>query len=270
MGTQNNTRKKHLLTLLVCTNQQLNRLQFSGRTGCHPRDTPCVVATNFTDTIDVFVSLFFHTKPEDDADNCPPLPSSTPRRVDVLRYDSYNVLVANCAPAHRRVPFNLTANTTYRNANGFLACGQQPFPAMYNVFTACWGLVALTLLVRLVRDSDSSVQREYATKNVLVAVVLSIPLLFSVHGQTASAGYKLSDKVGLLDPPPFWWLRPVLYVARETAMYGTVLVLATGWRVAPREHCKDHVFTICLLPFKQPTPAYDRHQHTLCNRRFGC
>lgn len=62
MGTQNNTRKKHLLTLLVCTNQQLNRLQFSGRTGCHPRDTPCVVATNFTDTIDVFVSLFFPHK----------------------------------------------------------------------------------------------------------------------------------------------------------------------------------------------------------------
>lgn len=172
--------------------------------------------------------------------------------MDVLRYDSYNVLVANCAPAHRRMPFNLTANTTYRNANGYLACGQQPFPTMYNVFTACWGLVALGLLLRVARDSDSSVQQEYTTKNELVVVVLSIPLLFGVHGQTASAGYRLSDKVGLLDPPPFWWLRPVLYVARETAMYGTVLVLATGWRVAPREHCKDHVFTICLWHHHTP------------------
>lgn len=180
--------------------------------------------------------------------------------MDVLRYDSYNVLVANCAPAHQRVPFNLTANTTYRNANGHLACGQQPLPALYNIFTACWGLVALTLLLRMVRDSGSSVQQEYATKNRLVAVVLSIPLLFGVHGQTASAGFKLSDRVGLLDPPPFWWLRPVLYVARETAMYGTVLLLATGWRVAPREHCKDHVFTTCLS--RQHTQAHHTKTHT--------
>lgn len=55
-GTQNNTKKQHLLTLLVCTNQQLGHLQFSGRTGCYPRDTPCAVAKNFTDTADVFVA----------------------------------------------------------------------------------------------------------------------------------------------------------------------------------------------------------------------
>lgn len=134
---------------------------------------------------------------------------------------------------------------------------------MYNVFTACWGLVALTLLVRLVRDSDSSVQREYADQErarggrALDPAPLQRPRSDGVGGIQALGQGRPAGPTALLVAAA-GALR-----ARETAMYGTVLVLATGWRVAPHEHCKDHVFTICLLPFKQPTPAYDRHQHTL-------
>lgn len=190
--------------------------------------------------------------------------------MDVLRYDSYNVLVANCAPANRRMPFNLTANTTYRNANGYLACGQQPFPTMYNVFTACWGLVALGLLLRVARDSDSSVQQEYTTKNELVVVVLSIPLLFGVHGQTASAGYRLSDKVGLLDPPPFWWLRPVLYVARDSDVWycaGPGHGVACGTARALQGPCFHNLFV--APPHTRTLQRTCDFCCDCCNRRVG-
>ena len=162
------------------------------------------------------------------------------------QYDSYYLLLANCAPSSERHRYNLTANVTYRNANGHLTCGEQPYPAMYSVCTSIWAIMLFTLILQVLRDVRHSSQQNFATKNVLVCVLMAVPIAFGAHGQVSSAAYVRIDRVGFVNVPPYSWLEPALYVLREFVMYGVILVFAAGWRVAPREDCRNHLFSISL------------------------
>lgn len=177
------------------------------------------------------------------------------------QYDSYYLLLANCAPASERHRYNLTANVTYRNANGHLTCGEQPYPAMYSVCTSIWAIMLFSLILQVLRDVRRGSQQNYATKNVLLCVLMAVPVAFCAHGQVSSAAYVRIDRVGFVNVPPYSWLEPALYVLREFVMYGVVIVFAAGWRVAPREDCRNHLFSISLFNTQAPIGQEQQRGH---------
>jgi len=263
-GLQNNTESMHYLTLLICTDEQLDNLSFTKRLGCQPIDTPCLVATNFSESIHVFVSLLHSI--ETTIVSCVVFGC---RLLGVPRYDSFNVLVANCAPSIERLPYNISANVTYMNANGHLPCEEMAYPVMYDVFSICWAVVIVFLVHRILRDHDAAIQQNFRTKNGLTAIVGFVAVMFGVHAQVSSAYYKLADKNGIMDEPPFRWLLPLLYVAREMTMYGTVLTLSVAYRVSFGRHCRERLLfsfgALDIDAFFAFLFSYPRNQYLVCS-----